>query len=115
MSFNSLLIHSIAVMSWSASTADRYNNPTSVFTSSGTYAARVEQINTAGRRSQEILAGRDTTLTWFEIFVGPSVSVKARDRIVWGSRTLEVDGAPVLRYNSTSLHHIEIIAKEISD
>lgn len=112
MSFNSLLIHTVGVKKRVAGSTDRYGNETVAFASAANTAARVEQL-TGSTSAEELLKDRDTRLTWFRIFLPPTVDVDALDQIVWGSRTFEVDGEPTTHYDSHVAHHITAIGKEI--
>lgn len=97
-------------MTYSAGTVDRYGNPTVTYGAPVSTAARVEQTD-----SKEVLGDRDTRQTWFRIFLPPTASVGALDRITYSGRTLEVDGAPVTYWDSSAPHHITVMAYEISD
>ncbi len=110
MSFNSLLIHTVGILNRTTGSTDRYGNETITFSAPVTSEARVEQ-----NLSQETLGDRDTRLTWCRVFLPPTVTVAALDRVTWGTRTFEVDGEPMFFYDSGALHHFTVLAKEIKD
>lgn len=108
MSFDSLLIHTVGVRTRTTGTTDRYGNETLVYAAAVTTPARMEET-----KAEEILGDRDTRLTWFNIFLPPTVAISALDHVEWGSRTFEVDGEPTTYHDSVGAHHITALAKEI--
>jgi hypothetical protein len=114
ISFNSLLIHTVGVSKRTTGSTDRYGDEVVTYAAPVSTAARVEQV-TGQSASVEILRGRDTRLTWFRVFLPAGTDVAGLDRIIWGTRTLEVDGEPATLYNSVGAHHVTAIGKEIKD
>jgi hypothetical protein len=114
MSFNSLLIHSVGISKRTTGSTDRYGDEVVTYAAPVSTAARVEQL-TGQAASVEILRNRDTRLTWFRVFLPSGTDVAGLDRIIWGTRTLEVDGEPATLYNSVGAHHVTAIGKEIKD
>lgn len=110
MSFTSLLVHTVGIRARTTGSADRYGNETIVYATAVTTPARVEQT-----RSQEVLGDRDTRLTWFAIFLPPTVTVAGLDHIEYGTRTFEVDGEPTTYFDSHVAHHITAVARELKD
>ena len=114
MSFNSLLIHTVGISKRTTGTTDRYGNEVVTYAAPVNTAARVEQL-TGQSQSVELLRDRDTRLTWFRVFLPVGTDVAGLDRIIWGTRTLEVDGEPDTLYNSVGAHHMTAMVKEMKD
>ena len=111
MSFASLLIDSVTIGQRTAGAADDYGNPTVTFPPDAAVPARVQQVGVAGR-TREILGGRDTTVTWYHVFLPAGTSVDAFDRINWEGNVYEVDGVPEAIDDGSGAHHIELIMKK---
>lgn len=64
--------------------------------------------------AQEITVDRETYRTDWRVFLPAGTAVDGSDRIIHGSRTLEVIGAPHEVWNPRTrvVHHIEVRARE---
>ena len=110
MSFNSLLIHTVGIRNRTTGSTDRYGDETIVYAAPVSTPARVEQT-----KNEEVLRDRDTRLTWFFVFLPPTVTIGGLDHIEFGTRTFEVDGEPTTYHDSNDAHHITAICREIKD
>ncbi len=110
MSFSNLLIHDVTVTNpTGAGSTDRYGNLVPTETS----AAELMRIQPQELGSSEDIINRDTRITRFRVFAGPSSSVTGLSRLVWLGRTLRVDGEPRPFYGRSTLHHYEFDAEEV--
>jgi hypothetical protein len=106
--FTALLVHEISVSNEAAFTSDdRYGNPVFAYEIT-TEQARVEPVG-----SQEDLVDRDTRITRFRLFLGPSTAVNGKSTFTWDGRSFRVDGEPRAFYGAAALHHFECDASEI--
>lgn len=108
MSFDSLLIDSVTVGKRTAGAANVYGDATVTFPAGSAIPARVQQTS-----EEEVLGGRDTTLTWYRVFLPAGVNVDALDRVNWEGRVYEVDGEPKGVDGLNGAHHIELVMKRI--
>ena len=106
MSYASLLIDSVTIGKRTTGAANIYGDLGVTFPPSAAVAARVQQT-----KDEEVLGGRDTTLTWYLVFLPAGVDVDAYDRINWEGGTYEVDAAPKHVDDGTGAHHIELLMK----
>ena len=111
MSFSSLLIHTVTIQNLVAGTTDRYGNETPVWDAGVTSKARVQQDERVTRTKEELI-DRDTRETRFLVFLPASAPVTALSRFIWGTRTLNVYGEPVIRHDGVGNHHMEAGAIE---
>jgi head-tail adaptor len=76
----------------------------------GTYPAAVQ-----GLTGTEVVDGaRQGSVAKFRVYLPATVAVTNRHRLLWGSRTLEVVGAPRTVYSLVTgePHHLEVDARE---
>ena len=111
MSFESLLIHMITVFLYVEGSEDRYGNAQETYDAGTAHPARVQYLSVGGQ-GRELLVGRDTTQTWYEIFTQPGVVVDSRSVITWEGKRLQVDGEPTMVHDGIGEHHLQIMAKE---
>lgn len=103
-----LLPHTVTVQT-AGTTTDRYGNTIQDWSDPAevTAKARVELVLT--QNPNEVTNGRnDATSTW-RIFTNATLTL--RNRIVWDSRTFDVDGEPGPNYDAADLHHYEAILR----
>jgi len=98
----STLIHSVAWIVPTVST-DSYGNQTRTYGAGATIAGRMQQ----DRTTEPLAEGRDPVVRNWTLFTNQD-GISAYDRIVFGSLTFEVDGAPAPAYGATAFHHAEI-------
>jgi hypothetical protein len=116
MSFLSLLIHTVGIRNRTTGSTDRYGNEVTTFATAVSTPARVDQVNAGSfGGSTEYLGDRDTTVTWFRVFLPATVTIGPLDRVEWGTRTFEVDGFPETFYDSVGAHHKTAWAKELEE
>lgn len=108
MSFTSLLIHSVTVITPGATgSTDRYGNLVPTETSV------TEQVRIQPVASEEDLINRDTRTTRFLVFAKSTTTITGLSRLTWGTRTLRVVGEPRPFYARAALHHYEADCEEI--
>ena len=112
MSYTSLLIHSVTVKQRVPGATDRYGNETNAYDAGTVYPARVQQLDVGGQ-GRELLVGRDTRQTWFEVFLPPNANLDALSLIDWNGKSLQADGEPSVVYDSTGPHHIQAVCRQV--
>ena len=82
----------------------------------GTVSAEVTQAYVEQTDAVEITVNRETYRTDWRVFLLPEVTIDGSDRIIHGSRVLEVIGSPHEVWNprTRSVHHIEALAREVT-
>lgn len=73
-----------------------------------TESAFVQSINSDDDRFL-----RDFTEAKFFVYFHPWVSIGNNDRIIWGTRKLEVVGPPRRKHRPAGLHHLTVSAVEV--
>lgn len=110
VSFATLLVQPVVIVR-PGTTTDRYGNQVpdwATATRSSTKAWIAEQD------TQEIVVGRDATVSTWRAFLAPDVTVLAGDRIEWdvpgspATVTFDVVGQPVPASTPRGLHHWEV-------
>ena len=114
MSFSSLLIHTVQILAQSEGAEDRYGNTEQVFTPGASYNARVQQVRSTSQGGREILASRDTRVTWYTVYLPANAPFDALDMLLWNGKRLQVDGEPAKVDDSSGSHHVELIAREVA-
>lgn len=108
MSFTALLIHSVVVRNPAAPTEDRYGNEVLVLDAGVAEMARIQQTD-----ATELLQNRDTRVTKFLMFSGPSSVITSLSIVEWDGRTFRVDGEPWHVDDGAGPHHVETKLEEI--
>jgi len=104
VSFRSLLIFTATITREIADGFDDYGNTVRDYE---TIAEDVPcRLVEAG--GPENIEDRDTVTRSAMLYFLPSVEVTALDRVEINDETWEVFGAPVPRFNSLTLHHVEV-------
>jgi head-tail adaptor len=98
----SLLIHTVSWIVPTTST-DAYGNTVKTWGSGTSISGRVEQ-NKADEPRED---GRDAAEREWTLFTNQD-GISAKDRIVFGSLTFEVEGPPAPTYGATGFHHAEV-------
>ena len=112
MSFDDLLIHTVTIFNTVSGSTDRYGNEIQTFDAGTATPARVQALDVGGQ-ARERLAGADTRSHWFEIFMPPTVTINGLSQIQWGTKRLQVDGEPSLKYDGVGAHHYQVNAREV--
>ncbi len=111
MSIGGLLNQSLTIQRRSSTTTDEYGNEVPTTTSTVAALGYVEQVT-----AEEVTVDRETYVTDWRVFLPAGTAVDGSDRIVHGSKTLEVVGAPHEVWNprTKTIHHTEARAREVT-
>lgn len=111
MSIARLLNQSLTIQRRSSTSTDEYGNEVHTTTTSTVTVGYVEQAT-----AEEVTVDRETYVTDWRVFLPAGTAVDGSDRIVYGSKTLEVVGAPHEVWNprTRTTHHIEARAREVT-
>lgn len=112
MSYRGLLNQPLTIQRRGATSTDPdYGNDVPGTVSSVATEGYVEQTD-----AQEVTVDRETYRTDWRVFLPADVAIDGSDRIVHGSRTLEVIGSPHEVWNprTRATHHKECRAREVT-
>lgn len=98
----------------SESGIDDYGNPLDIPSEPVTIPAAVAPLGGGGRLGAiELLVGRDTRISTYQITVGPDAMIDGLATFTWRGRAMEVVGEPLAFSSNGTVHHYEFGAKEI--
>lgn len=112
MSYRGLLNQPLTIQRrGTTGSTDEYGNEVAATTSSVSTEGYVEQVE-----AEEITVDRETYRTDWKVFLPGGTSIDGSDRIVHGSRTLEVIGSPHEVWNPRTrvVHHVELRARQVT-
>lgn len=111
MSFRGLLNQPLTIERRATTGTDDYGNGAPSTITTVETEGYVEQTE-----ATEITVDRETYRTDWRVFLPVEVEVDGSDRIVYGSRTLEVLGTPHEVWNprTRTVHHKEVLAREVT-
>ncbi len=112
MAFADLLAHALTIYEPETTVTDRYGNDVLELIPVQSVRGRVD-MTTAGGQGRELLDDRDTRVTYATIFLPANANVSGTSVIQWDGRRFHVHGEPSYIYGATSLHHIELTAREV--
>lgn len=100
----------VTIISRSQSGVDSDGNPVASDGVSTDYPCRIER----SANPREIVVGRDTRISNWDLFTPPEAVIGDLDRAVVDSVTYEVVGPPWLVWNGTAPDHLEVYMVLIS-
>jgi hypothetical protein len=105
-----LLPHSVAVLTPGSKT-DRYGNtlPDWDTATSVTIRGRFELLPSDAVSLREKTVGRDDAVSVWRFFTNSPINM--RQRLVWDSRTFDVDGEVGKVYDASNVHHYEAMTR----
>ena len=105
-----LLPHSVSVLT-PGSKVDRYGNtlPDWDTATSTTIRGRFEFLLSDAVSLREKTVGRDDAVSTWRFYTNDAINM--RQRLVWGTRTFDIDGEVAPVYDAANLHHYEALAR----
>lgn len=111
MSIGGLFNQPLSIQRRGVTGTDEYNNEVTGTTATVATVGYVEQTE-----AKEVTVDRQTFVTDWRVFLPEGTAIDGSDRIVHGTKTLEVVGAPHEVWNPRAkrTHHLEIRAREVT-
>lgn len=105
-----LLAEEVTIQTATAGDDDRYGNPTTEYTDSETYRARLEQVD-----ASELLARGDTQVTEWRLFLPGDAVISSQSRVTHPDEgTFEVVGEPAKQKTPRGVHHVEARLRRVT-
>lgn len=98
-----LLDQDVTLLAYDSTATDAWGNEQPDWVLDGTYRGRLEHTT-----SQEIAYAGETTVTDWQLFLGPSVPITAKHRVEVAGRQFRVVGEPAPARDRDSVHHLEV-------